>query len=165
LELRSVDAIIAQLEPVLGTVHATDLVRREAAAAGLGTHLTTEEALDLLHRIEALGGPAGLAARVARSRAERALTSEAATTAYRSVPPPPGDKVTVERITQLLGASLGHARAAELVAQVMGLAGMSGVDLARDDAVRLLDIIEQTHPHAASAARFAKVTILLRSDG
>lgn len=174
MAIESVDALVAALTESLGEEQARAIVRREAAALGLGSHLTNAESLRLLRQIEALSGPAGLAARLLVVRLQRTRMSGlmARTTPDPNSPQAPashtpvietdGTRVPVSELAGLFAKSLGEPVAEELVKKAMARLGIAGDALTRKEAEAILDNIEALGGVAAAVARFAKVRFLLR---
>lgn len=154
-------AIAELLSSALGAEAARAAVEREATALGLGNALTTAEGLELLHRLEAGGGAPGLAAQIALQRLERS-SSPHASGQFRPSGAPEAF-VPVAEIQRLLAVGLGERKGGELLHQALALLGLVEAELSKADAVRVLDLIEETTPAAASVARFAKVRIHLKS--
>jgi hypothetical protein len=160
MEVTSRDGLVELLGASIGPDEARAAVDREADGLNLGRNLTTAEGYEVLRRVEDSGGPAGLAARIALRRLQRTSPVQASGQ-FRAVSPGEGP-VDVAEIERLLAIGLGTPRARELVVQAMGLLGVAGRVLEREDAARVLDAIGDTNPSMASYARFAKVKILLR---
>lgn len=161
MEITSRDGIVALLGSSIGPEAARSAVDREADAMGFGNALTTLEGLDLLKRLEQAGGPSGLAARITLQRLERnASTQGSGQFRPSSIPEAP---VRIAEIERILAVGVGEKKARELLHQALAFLGFAGEEgLTKENAVRALDVIEETQPSAASVARFAKVKIHLR---
>jgi hypothetical protein len=161
MDVSSRAAIAALLSSSLGSEAARAAVDREAAVLGFGNALTTLEGVELLHRLESGGGPAGLAARIVLQRLERSASGQSSGQFRPSSIPEAA--IRVAEVQRLLAVGLGDKRAHDVLHQALALLGLSEDELSKADAVRVLDVIEETTPPAASVARFAKVRIHLKS--
>jgi hypothetical protein len=158
MEVTSLQAIVKLLGASLGEEAARTAVEAEARVSGLGQHLTTAEGVELLKRLESRGGPVGLAARLVLSKLGRFSAKASGT--FTAVAP--ADKiVTLGELERLLAIGLGGPRAHEVVQQAAAFLCVIGPEVTKDEALKLLDLIEETHPNASSAARFTKVKVLL----
>lgn len=188
--VNSIEELIETLAQSLGDQQARVVVSREAAALSYGPALSPAEAMVLLGKIETLNGTAGLAARLVRVRLERAVTSEAKkppTAPRETVPretspretgphqvtaaaPKSAPLVAVVELEALFAKSLGDAAAKDVVHRAVVQLGLTPVasgasatpSIRREDASRLLDLIEGSGGVAAAVASFAKARFLLR---
>lgn len=163
-------SIIDVLKSSLGDQAASAIVTREAQAAGLTAVRTDKEALELLTRIERLGGAAGLAARLAIGRISRGVpvwglsNSTSSTSGSSSIARPRSDRPTAftpAHIASLLSRAIGDEKAADAVQKAMTELRLSGPVLSKDDAVRLLDNLVTKGGGVGTVARFAKVRFML----
>jgi hypothetical protein len=186
--MNSLEELIETLAQSLGDQTARAVVSREAAALGYGPAITPAEALVLLGKLETLNGTAGLAARLIRVRFERTAGTVAAKSSTQSMPAvrePSSQRDTGPRETAATGVrtnllipmfeiealfakSLGDAAAKDVVHRAVIQLGVSPIInnatpcLRREDASRLLDLVEGSGGVAAAVASFAKARFLLR---
>lgn len=164
--LDSLESINALLARSLGDQVAGDVVRRALAEAGLTKISSREDFLRVLNRIERTGGTAGLAARLALSRAERGVAILDAQKAIKTDPPvpaapKPAPEVALSEIAKQLAFSLGDAKAEAVVAQAARALKLRGTSVTRAEAIDLLESLIQQGGVVATVARFTKVRFLL----
>jgi hypothetical protein len=183
METDALDPIIELLAGSLGDDTARDIVRREAQAMGLGAIASDADRIELLRRIEAQSGPAGLAARLALMRLQRqrslsgkmpAVTNGASggarqPDAKHDTGPIGSDKqadqagrVSRAELVDLFAKSLGATSAEAIVKRAMLRTGLPGPTMTAKEATLVLDAIENDGGVGAAVARFAKVRFLLK---
>lgn len=172
MTIETLESLVLALAGSVGEEQAREVVRREAARLGLSANLTPGERLKLLHEIESLSGPIGLAARLlvvrlARSRDLPHASGAASSTQLEAARPAPasaaaGARVPVAELVELFSKSLGEIVAFDLVRSTMARLGISGDSLSPIEAETILDAIDASGGVAGAVARFAKVRFLLK---
>ncbi|NUP07320.1 MAG: hypothetical protein HOW73_14800 [Polyangiaceae bacterium] len=145
----------------LGDAAARDAVEREASLAGLGGVLTDEETISLLKRIEAGGGPPGLAARLVRVRLERASSHSL------SVGPQTNTTSTrrfdVREIVAMFSPALGVDKANLIVRNGLSAMNITGQTISMEEASALVEQLSRQGGIVATVARFVNARLLLQS--
>ncbi|MBL9025433.1 MAG: hypothetical protein JNL21_24775 [Myxococcales bacterium] len=171
MTIETLESLVLALAGSVGEEQAREIVRREAARLGLSANLNPGERLKLLHEIESLSGPIGLAARLlvvrlARSRDLPGASGAASSTQLEAARPAPasaaGARVPVAELVQLFSKSLGEIVAFDLVRSTMARLGIVGDSLSPIEAETILDAIDASGGVAGAVARFAKVRFLLK---
>lgn len=163
--------LVALLSTSLGEDTARTIVDREALAAGLTAILTPEDTTLVLGRIEALGGTAGLAARLALTRMSRGDAMNSTPPSYSALPRttlspsrPSSLTFNVSDLVSMLARSLGDAKAEEVVARAQQATKIYGPLLTREQAVLLFDRLIEERGAVGTVARFAKARFLLHAE-
>jgi hypothetical protein len=162
--------IIDLLKTSLGEGPAEALVLREAAAAKLSTIASPADGLNLLRRIEALGGTAGLAAKLAIGRLQRGVPFSSLSSAGEptrvSLAPTPAVKaqqsLAISDLIAQLSRAIGDEKAADAVYQAMGELRIPGPTLSETEVIRLLELLATRGGGVGTVARFAKVRFMLQ---
>ena len=163
--------IIELLKSSLGEGPAESLVLREAAQARLNNISSPADGLLLLRRIEALGGAAGLAAKLAIGRLQRGVpfaslsNSEQASRATVAPTPPAVNARPPLQLSELIGQlsrAIGDEKAADAVYQAMGELRIPGPTLSDPEVIRLLELLATRGGGVGTVARFAKVRFMLQ---
>jgi hypothetical protein len=170
MTIETLESLVLALAGSVGEEQAREVVRREAARLGLSANLTPGERLKLLHEIESLSGPVGLAARLlivrlARSRDQPSASGAASSTQLEAARPPPSaasSRVPVAELVELFSKSLGEIVAFDLVRSTMARLGIVGDSLSPIEAETILDAVDASGGVAGAVARFAKVRFLLK---
>lgn len=153
--------IIDELAQQLDREYATMLVQREARERCMEGPQSLDSANTMLRSIEARGGAAGIAARLASLRLTRRATDAAKLGGSIAPAQQPRARVRVRQVISILVGTLG-AEVAEQTVRA-GLAAMGLEDesvLDEEQAIQLLDRLAQT-PSLTAIARFAKVRLLM----
>ena len=162
--------IVELLKSSLGEGPAESLVLREAAQARLNNISSPADGLLLLRRIEALGGAAGLAAKLAIGRLQRgvpfASLSNSEQASRATVAPTPAvntrPPVQLKEIIGQLSRAIGDEKASDAVYQAMGELRIPGPTLSDPDVIRLLELLATRGGGVGTVARFAKVRFMLQ---
>lgn len=157
LALITVDDLAARLGPIGGGVRGEDAVRKAAEALGLRGPFSQAEAEMVLDRIVAMGGPAALAARLARAKGSLdASAARGSMPSFSAV-----SVISRADLVELLAPSLGVEASETLVGRFSERVGfpLAGE---RDAALKVLELMACETGVVGVAARFAKVKLILK---
>ncbi len=157
----SLDDVIGELAQQIDREYATMLVHREARERCMEGPQSLEAANTVLRSIEARGGAAGIAARLASLRLTRRATDAAKLGGSMAPAQQPRARVRVRQVISILVGTLGADAAEQTVhagLAAMNLEGQSVLD--EEQAIMLLDRLAQ-NPSLTAIARFAKVRLLM----